>query len=156
MDETGSVGPADPFDLARFLAAQDAVYPRVLDELAAGRKRSHWMWFVFPQFDGLGSSATSRRFAIRRLAEAQAYLRHSVLGPRLAQCTRLVNGLSGASAREIFGSPDDMKFRSSMTLFERAGEGGGEFAVALERYFGGGRDEHTLALVRASLRRPAG
>ncbi len=138
----------DPFDLARFVDAQAGNHAQALEELRAGRKRSHWMWFVFPQFEGLGLSATSRRYAIRSLDEARAYLAHPVLGARLLECTRATNALAGRSAHEIFGSPDDMKFCSSMTLFELAAGPGSEFAKALEKYFDGRRDGKTLELVR--------
>jgi uncharacterized protein (DUF1810 family) len=140
-------GRADLFDLARFLQAQQTVYPDVLEELAAGRKRTHWMWFVFPQFAGLGHSATARHFAIRSLAEAEAYLEHPVLGDRLRQCTRVVNGLGGRSALDIFGTPDHLKFCSCMTLFARVGGPGSEFASALDKYCGGRQDPATLALL---------
>ena len=140
----------DPFDLERFIEAQAGSHGRALEELRAGRKRSHWMWYVFPQFDGLGMSSTSRRYAIRSLAEAREYLRHPVLGPRLVECTKAVNALAGRTVHEIFGSPDDMKFRSSMTLFELASGPGSEFAAALERYFSGERDARTLELVRSA------
>lgn len=147
--EPGTGGP-DPHDLARFVQAQEGVYERALAELRAGRKRSHWMWFIFPQFDGLGASATSRRYAIRSLGEARAYLRHPVLGPRLAECTAAVQGLHGRSARQIFSTPDDRKLHSSMTLFELASGPDAPFAAVLEKYFAGARDERTIALVRAS------
>src|SRR5215813_7094342 len=107
----------DPFDLQRFVTAQAPLYERVCAELRAGRKRSHWMWFIFPQIQGLGSSAMAQRYAITSLAEAAAYLDHPVLGPRLRECTGLVNAVDGRSAHEIFGSPDDMKFHSAITLF---------------------------------------
>ncbi len=138
----------DPFDLARFVDAQAGIHGQALEELRAGRKRSHWMWFVFPQFAGLGLSLTSRRYAIRSLDEARAYLRHPVLGARLLECTRAVNAHSGRSAHEIFGSPDVMKLCSSMTLFELVAGARSEFAAALGKYFGGRRDEKTLELVR--------
>lgn len=137
----------DPFDLARFVAAQRDCYAQALGELRAGRKTSHWMWFVFPQFDGLGMSAISRRYAIRSLAEAKAYLRHDLLGARLQACTEAVNRLEGRSAQAIFGSPDDLKFRSSMTLFELAAGPASPFAAALEKYFAGERDARTQELV---------
>ncbi len=107
----------EPFDLQRFVEAQAPVFERVCAELEAGRKESHWMWFVFPQIEGLGRSPTAQRFAISGRDEAEAYLRHAVLGPRLRRCTELVNGVEGRSAHQIFGAPDDMKFHSSMTLF---------------------------------------
>lgn len=135
------------YGLDRYLEAQAGIYPQVLDELRAGRKRSHWMWFVFPQFDGLGVSTTSRFYAIKSLAEARAYLRHPVLGARLIECTRIVNAVQDRSVHEIFGSPDDLKFRSSMTLFELVAGPDSEFAAALDKYFAGERDDRTLALV---------
>ncbi len=138
----------DAFDLGRFLEAQAGVYARAVDELRSGRKRSHWMWFVFPQFDGLGSSATTRHFAIRSLAEARGYLRHPVLGARIVECTTIVNDIEGRTAEQVFGSPDDLKFRSSMTLFELVSPPASVFASALERYFAGARDSRTLELVR--------
>jgi uncharacterized protein (DUF1810 family) len=134
----------DRFDLERFVQAQDPVLPQVLRELSAGDKRSHWMWFVFPQIAGLGHSAMARRYAIASLAEARAYLAHPLLGPRLLECAGLVNAVQGRTAHAIFGSPDDMKFHSSMTLFHRADPGEAAFATALRRYFGGGEDAATL------------
>ncbi|MGB5080613.1 MAG: DUF1810 domain-containing protein [Burkholderiales bacterium] len=134
----------DPFDLQRFVEAQAPVYERVCPELRAGRKQSHWMWFVFPQIEGLGSSAMARRFAITSREEAAAYLAHPMLGPRLIECTRLVNLIEGRSIAQIFGSPDDMKFRSSMTLFARVAPQIPVFAEALEKYFQGKPDSLTL------------
>jgi uncharacterized protein (DUF1810 family) len=134
----------DPFDLQRFVDAQTRVYPDVLDELRAGRKRSHWIWFIFPQVDGLGSSLIAARYAISSLDEARAYLRHDVLGPRLHECTRLVNAVQGRSIGEIFGSPDDLKVRSSMTLFARATQDNGDFVEMLARYYDGAEDPLTL------------
>ncbi len=144
----GSAAEQDPFNLARFIEAQAGVYGRVVDELRSGQKRSHWMWFIFPQFEGLGVSATSHYYAIKSLPEAKEYLRHSVLGPRLVECTTIVNNLEGLSARQIFGSPDDLKFRSSMTLFELASQSKSEFTSALEKYFAGQKDTRTVDLVR--------
>jgi uncharacterized protein (DUF1810 family) len=144
----GAQDAADPFDLQRFVDAQDGVHERALREIQAGRKRSHWMWFVFPQYAGLGSSATSQRYAIRSLEEARAYLAHPVLGARLLACTRAVNALAQRDAHAIFGAPDDLKFHSSMTLFDNACEPGSPFAAALERCFGGVRDPHTLRLAQ--------
>ena len=135
----------DPFDLARFVDAQAPVFDRALAELEAGRKRSHWMWFVFPQIEGLGSSFMAQKFAIASLAEAQAYLAHPVLGERLRRCTDAMIGIEGRSALAILGSPDDMKFRSSMTLFAYAAPTEARFAEALARYFGGEPDPATLA-----------
>ena len=140
----------DPFDLERFVRAQAGVYASALDEIRAGRKRSHWMWFVFPQIDGLGSSAMSRRYAIRSRAEAEAYLRHRVLGPRLQECCEAVLALEGRSASEVFGSPDDLKLRSCATLFASASPPGGVFARLLDEYFDGRGDARTLELLRPS------
>jgi uncharacterized protein (DUF1810 family) len=112
----------DPFDLERFVEAQQPVYARVLGELRAGHKTSHWMWFVFPQIAGLGGSPMAIRYAIASLAEARAYLGHPVLGPRLRECCEILEGLEGARAEEIFGYPDVLKLRSSLTLFSRAAE----------------------------------
>jgi uncharacterized protein (DUF1810 family) len=134
---------SDRFDLQRFVDAQARVYADVLDELRAGRKRSHWIWFIFPQVDGLGSSPTTARYAISSLEEARAYLRHDVLGPRLHECTRLVNAVQGRSIGEIFGSPDDLKVRSSMTLFARATQDNEDFVELLARYYGGEEDPLT-------------
>ncbi len=134
----------DPHDLQRFVEAQAPVFDTVLAELAEGRKRSHWMWFVFPQIAGLGSSPMARRYAIGSLAEAQAYLAHARLGPRLLDCTDLVNRVRERSITAILGSPDDMKFRSSMTLLRRAAPHEARFAAALDRYFDGVPDRRTL------------
>ena len=137
----------DPFNLHRFVDAQQHTYATALSEIRAGRKRSHWMWFVFPQFRGLGPSARSVHFAITSVAEAAAYLAHPVLGTRLREIfTALVN-IDGRSAAEIFGSPDDMKLRSSATLFARVAEPGSVFDAVLQKYFGGKPDESTLRLL---------
>lgn len=142
-------GPlSDPFDLARFVSAQEAVYLAALAELEVGRKRSHWMWFVFPQLSGLGHSPMALRYGIGSLDEARAYCDHPLLGPRLSQCTRAVLGHPGAEAVDIFGTVDALKFRSSMTLFEAAcGNVEPVFAAALAAFYGGARDERTLALL---------
>jgi uncharacterized protein (DUF1810 family) len=138
----------DPYDLERFVRAQQPVFEQVCVELAAGRKRSHWMWFIFPQLRGLGSSPTARRYAIGSLAEARAYLAHPLLGERLRACTQLVNRVEGRSAQAIFGHPDELKFRSSMTLFARAAAGGREpFDAALAKYFAGEEDGLTRELL---------
>ena len=136
----------DPFDLQRFVAAQAPVYSRVVAELRQGEKRSHWMWFIFPQLAGLGHSPMARRFALRSREEAMAYLGHGVLGPRLRQCTALVNAVAGRTIREILGSPDDLKFCSSMTLFG-AVTAEPEFAAAIARFYGGVSDQRTLDLL---------
>lgn len=135
---------SDVFDLRRFVEAQAPVYEQVRRELAAGRKTSHWMWFIFPQIRGLGHSPTALLFAIGSIAEASAYLEHPVLGQRLRECTALVNAVEGKSASQIFGSPDDLKFRSSMTLFAAAAPDESTFQQALEKYFGGEPDRLTL------------
>ena len=135
-----------------FLEAQAPVYTAVLEELRRGRKESHWMWFVFPQLAGLGRSAMSRRYRLDSLGEAALYAAHPVLGHRLRECTGLVAGHAGMSAREIFGPPDDTKFRSSMTLFEAAVPEEPLFAAAIEQFFGGGRDGLTLQLLRNAAR----
>jgi uncharacterized protein (DUF1810 family) len=133
-----------PFDLDRFVQAQEPVLADVRRELGEGRKRTHWMWFVFPQIAGLGHSAMAQRYAIASLAEARAYLRHPVLGPRLTQCTGLVNRVQGRSIHQILGSPDDLKFHSSMTLFAMAEPGEAAFRQALEKYFDGVPDARTV------------
>jgi uncharacterized protein (DUF1810 family) len=139
----------DPFDLNRFVMAQAPVYGQVVGELRDGRKRSHWMWFVFPQLRGLGGSPMAVRYGIASLAEARAYLGHDLLGPRLHECTDLVNHVEGRSIAEIFGSPDDLKLRSSMTLFALAADDDQDFTALLEKYYGGERDPLTLAELRA-------
>ena len=141
--------PGDAHDLARFVAAQEGVYGRALAEIRGGRKRSHWMWFIFPQYQGLGFSETSRRYAIRSAAEARAYLAHPVLGPRLLECAEAVLGVEGRTATEVFGSPDDMKLRSSATLFAHVSPKGSVFEKLLDKYYPGQRDEKTLELIGA-------
>ncbi len=137
-------GDSDAYDLERFVLAQEPVYERVWAELRVGRKRSHWIWFIFPQIAGLGVSEISQHYAIASLAEAKAYLQHPVLGPRLRECTQLVVNVEGKPLDEILGYPDDMKFRSSMTLFARATDDNAIFAAALQKYFGGEPDPLTL------------
>ena len=139
----------DQFALHRFLAAQETVYRAALSELQSGHKRSHWMWFVFPQIDGLGSSPTAKRYAIRSLAEAKAYLDHPVLGGRLLECTEAVLNNRGLSAAEMFGYPDTLKFRSSLTLFERVAPPNSLFSRALDSFFDGERDARTLELIES-------
>jgi uncharacterized protein (DUF1810 family) len=136
----------DAFDLQRFVDAQAPVYPRVLAELRRGQKQSHWMWFIFPQLAGLGHSPMAQRFAIRSRDEALAYLGHGVLGPRLRECTALVNAVEGRTIREILGSPDDLKFRSSMTLFGTV-VSDPEFAEAIAKFYDGAPDRKTLDLL---------
>jgi uncharacterized protein (DUF1810 family) len=140
-------GADDRYDLARFVRAQERDYGQALSEIRSGRKRSHWMWYVFPQFDGLGFSSTSRRYAIRSAAEAEAYLRHPVLGPRLVEIAEATAGIEGRSAFEVFGSPDDMKLRSCATLFAKVSPPGSVFERLLARYFGSEPDAETLRLL---------
>jgi uncharacterized protein (DUF1810 family) len=135
-----------PRGLDRFVSAQASVYPSALAELTAGRKRTHWMWFIFPQIAGLGSSPAAQRYAIASLDEARAYLAHPVLGPRLRECAEALLAVEGKSAEEILGYPDDLKLRSSMTLFARAADDPDVFEAVLERYYDG-PDPRTLALL---------
>ena len=150
----------DPFDLKRFVDAQASVYRSVVEELRDGRKRSHWMWFVFPQLLGLGSSPMAVRYGISSLDEARAYLRHELLGPRLHECTRLVNQVQGRAIGEIFGSPDDLKLCSSMTLFARATDDNEDFVALLDEYYDGRQDEPDRGaadqLTGLSIRQPCG
>ena len=139
----------DPHDLGRFVQAQEGDYERALSEIRARRKRSHWMWYIFPQYDGLGFSPTSRRYSIKSVAEAQAYLAHPVLGPRLVEIAEAALRVEGRSALEVFGSPDDMKLRSCATLFAHVSPPGSVFEQLLGKYFNGERDERTLRLLGA-------
>lgn len=134
----------DRFDLERFVKAHAGVYDVALGELRAGRKRSHWMWFVFPQLAGLGSSPTAQAYAIRSLQEARAYLAHPVLGRRLVECVQTVIAVGERSAGDIFGYPDELKFRSSLTLFLLAADGEAPFQQALDKYFDGRGDQATV------------
>ena len=145
----GDDAAKDPFDLERFVAAQDAggTYQQALEELRAGSKRSHWMWFVFPQIAGLGQSPTARKYAVTSLDEAKAYLGHPVLGSRLAECAGVVAGLEGRTARQIFGGTDERKLHSSMTLFLRADPRQGVFQEVLAKYFDGLPDAATDRLL---------
>jgi uncharacterized protein (DUF1810 family) len=145
--KTDSMGGGDPFRLSRFVEAQDRIYDRVLAELNSGRKSSHWMWFVFPQIEGLGFSSTTRYYSIKSLEEARRYLDHPVLGKRLRECAETILALEGLSASSIFGYPDDMKLKSSMTLFASAAEPHSVFTRVLEKYFQGNRDERTISLL---------
>jgi uncharacterized protein (DUF1810 family) len=138
-------------DLERFIDAQNPVWGRVVAELRAGQKTSHWMWFVFPQLRGLGSSAMANRFGIASLADAEAYLAHPTLGPRLRESTRLVNAIEGRTIGQIFGYPDDLKFRSSMTLFAAAAPQESVFREALEKYFAGAADRLTAERLRRAV-----
>lgn len=137
----------DPYDLRRFVTAQEPIFDQVCAELRDGRKSTHWMWFIFPQFEGLGRSSMAQRYAIRSRAEAVAYLSHPLLGERLRECTRLVNAIEGRSIEHIFNAPDDLKFHSSMTLFAWTGGDNAVFTEAVRKYFGGRLDRRTLELL---------
>lgn len=137
----------DLHDLNRFVQAQNRDYERALSEVKSGRKRSHWMWYIFPQFDGLAFSSTSKHYAIKSVAEAKAYLNHPILGPRLLQCIEAALSVEGRSAHEIFGSPDDLKLRSCATLFAFVSPAGSVFEQLLDKYFQGDRDTKTLDLL---------
>ncbi|WP_042695471.1 DUF1810 domain-containing protein [Azospirillum sp. B506] len=137
----------DPFDLQRFVTAQDPVFATVIDELRNGRKRSHWMWFIFPQLRALGRSPTAQFYGIASMDEARAYLAHPALGPRLVQATETVLSVRERTLHEIFGSPDDLKFRSCMTLFAETEPAGSLYRKALDRYCDGRPDDATLALL---------
>lgn len=139
-----SMNQPDPFGLARFVDAQAPAYDVVLGELRAGRKRSHWMWFVFPQLRGLGSSPTAIRFGISSAEEARAYLAHELLGPRLRECARLVARIEGRTAGEVFGWPDELKLRSSMTLFALVADDDADFVAVLDKFYGGRQDPATV------------
>lgn len=146
-DENELGGADDPHNLSRFVEAQAEAYEQALAEIRSGRKQSHWMWYIFPQFDGLGFSSTSKRYSIKSIAEAKAYLSHPVLGPRLSECAEATLGIEGRSAFEVFGSPDDMKLRSCATLFGYVSSDGSVFDRLLDKYFQGERDGKTLRLV---------
>jgi len=137
----------DPYNLSRFVRAQEDDYERALAEIKSGQKRTHWMWYIFPQIDGLGFSSTAKHYAIKSVEEAKAYLDHAVLGPRLRECADAALKVEGRSATEIFGSPDDLKLRSCATLFAFVSSPGSVFERALVKYYEGGRDEKTLRLL---------
>ena len=147
MYTSRSNSSSDSYNLERFVIAQDSIFKRVLSELQAGTKMGHWMWFIFPQIRGLGRSPTSIEYAISSRDEAEAYLQHPVLGPRLKECTQLVLNVNGRSATDIFGTPDDIKFRSSMTLFAQVSRDDDIFHRALQKYFAGVPDRLTLDLL---------
>jgi uncharacterized protein (DUF1810 family) len=142
-------GSSDPYDLSRFQRAQEDDYEQALSEIASGRKRTYWMWYIFPQIDGLASSSTSRRYSIKSLDEARAYLDHPILGPRLRECAEAVVRVEGRSAREISGSPDDLKLRSCATLFACVSPPGSVFDRLLAKYYQGRRDDKTLRLLES-------
>lgn len=154
LQPIGSAAPRSD-ELERFIHAQDPVWEQVLDELEAGAKQTHWMWFVFPQLRGLGRSDLARRYGIASLAEASAYAAHPLLGPRLERCCELLLAHTGRSALAIFGSVDELKLRSCLTLFERADPGRPHYTRLLERFFGGRRDATTLSMLEGRTRGPA-
>lgn len=143
---------ADPYDLSRFVRAQEDIYQKALSELERGRKQSHWMWYVFPQLDGLGSSPTSRLYSIKSEDEARAYLEHPVLGQRLAECAEALLAVNGKSATAILGSPDDMKLKSCATLFAHVSAPGSVFERILDKFYAGDRDAATLQLLTSEER----
>jgi uncharacterized protein (DUF1810 family) len=145
IKQSGDAG--DRYDLNRFVQAQEHDYQRALSEVKNGHKRSHWIWYIFPQFDGLGFSAMSKRYAIKSIAEAKAYLNHPILGSRLIECVEAALSVEGRSAHEIFGSPDDMKLKSCATLFAYVSPPGSVFEQLLEKFFNGDRDPKTLDLL---------
>jgi uncharacterized protein (DUF1810 family) len=152
MTDTSDSGKAgDPFDLDRFVQAQEGSYQRALSEIKSGRKTTHWIWFVFPQIDGLGSSSTAKYYAIKSIDEARAYLAHPVLGPRLLEIAEATVAVEGRSAHEIFGSPDDLKLCSCATLFACVAPPGSVFERLLGKYYGGERDDKTLRLLGLDL-----
>jgi uncharacterized protein (DUF1810 family) len=143
--DSGTVN--DPYSLERFVRAQEGDYQQALSEIRGGRKRSHWMWYIFPQIDGLGFSSTAKRYAIKSVEEAKAYLDHPILGPRLLECAEAVIRIEDRSASEIFGSPDDLKLRSCATLFASVSFPGSVFDRLLGKYYRGARDKRTLQLL---------
>ena len=145
--KSDAIGHDDPFDLSRFTPAQERIYDRVLAELRSGQKRTHWMWYIFPQIDGLGHSTTTKHYAIKSIEEARQYLNHPVLGTRLLECAEAVLAVEGRSVSEIFGYPDDLKLKSSMTLFETVADKRSVFVRVLDKYFHGERDVRTLHLL---------
>ena len=149
MNLDGLNDAIEPFDLTRFVSAQKEVFLLALSEVKQGRKRSHWMWFIFPQLRGLGHSPTSQRFGISGIDEARAYLDHELLGPRLRTISEATLAIENRSAREIFGSPDDLKLRSSATLFAQVSESGSVFQQILSKYFDGRADRRTLELLES-------
>ena len=147
MERHAPPSAVDPYHLQRFIEAQEQTFAQALEEIRLGDKQSHWMWFIFPQFDGLGVSPTSRRYAIKSRAEAEAYLRHPILGPRLLESARAALSVAERSALQVFGSPDDRKLQSSATLFASISAAGSVFEALLTRFFGGERDDKTLHLL---------
>ena len=150
MSVNRSTDASDPYNLERFVRAQRDVYAQALAEVRAGRKKSHWMWYVFPQLDGLGTSSTARHYALQNAAEAAAYLKHPLLGPRLHECCEAAQDVTGRSAHDIFGFPDELKLQSCLTLFAFVSPSDSIFAKLLNRYYDGVTDEKTLQLLRAT------
>ncbi len=148
MKNGGASRRDDPFDLSRFVAAQERVYDHVLAELKSGQKRSHWMWYIFPQIDGLGHSATTKHYSIKSVQEARQYLDHPVIGKRLLECAETVLAVEGRSVSQIFGYPDDLKLHSSMTLFASVAEPSSVFERVLDKYFQGQPDPATLQILK--------
>jgi uncharacterized protein (DUF1810 family) len=148
--ETSRSAADDPRDLGRFMEAQEGDYEQALAEIRRGRKQSHWMWYIFPQYDGLGFSSMSRHYAIKSRTEAEAYLNHPVLGSRLTECFEALLAHDGKTAREIFGTPDDLKLRSCATLFAAVSPPGSVFEMLLDKYYQGQPDRHTLDLLSQS------
>jgi uncharacterized protein (DUF1810 family) len=146
--ESDVTGRDDPFDLGRFISAQERIYDSVFTELKGGQKRSHWMWYIFPQIDGLGHSSTTKHYSIKSMEEARQYLSHPVLGTRLLECAETVLATEGRTVSEIFGYPDDLKLKSCMTLFAAASDPGSVFDRVLDKYFHGQRDARTLQLIK--------
>ncbi|MGB3508233.1 MAG: DUF1810 domain-containing protein [Microcoleaceae cyanobacterium] len=147
IKENDNIGNNNPFDLSRFISAQERIYENVIAELKSGKKRTHWMWYIFPQIDGLAKSKTSKHYAIKSIEEARQYLNHPVLGRRLLECAEIVFAIERSSISEIFGYPDDLKFQSCMTLFSCLAESESVFVGILDKYFNGERDFKTLQIL---------
>jgi uncharacterized protein (DUF1810 family) len=158
FNSSKTLAPEDPHDLIRFVEAQENRYVQALAEIKSGRKRTHWMWYIFPQIDGLAFSSTSKRYSIKSVEEAKAFLNHPVLGPRLLECMQAILRVEGRSAADIFGSPDDLKLRSCATLFACVSPPDSIFERVLDKYYQGGRDGKTLQLlaIDPGIRPPTG
>lgn len=148
MSSEKNLNNEDIFNLRRFLIAQDSIYNNVIKELQNGKKRSHWMWFIFPQIEGLGRSSTAKFYGIKSREEAQAYLNHPILGKRLLECTETILSIQGKSALQILGTPDDLKLKSSMTLFASISPANSVFHRALQQFFAGKEDAQTISLLK--------
>ncbi len=147
MSQTILSDSNDQFELTRFISAQEMVYSRVISELRNGRKRTHWMWFIFPQIDGLGNSSTTKRYAIKSIKEAEQYLNHPILGKRLKECAEAILAIEGRSISEIFGYPDDLKLKSSVTLFSSLADSHPIFSSIIDKYFNGEQDIRTIKIL---------